>query len=67
MLTGGGGSLRVVLAPAGYGKTTMAHAAATAAGLEGRPVLAVATTAKAVAELAEAGLESRTIAQLAST
>ena len=63
-LTGDGGSLRVVLAPAGYGKTAMAHAAATAAGLGGRPVLGVATTAKAVAGLAEAGLESRTIAQL---
>ena len=45
----------------------MAHAAATAAGLAGRPVLAVATTAKAVAGLAEAGLAARTIAQLAST
>ena len=52
------GLLRVVLAPAGYGKTAMAHAAATAAGLGGRPVLGVATTAKAVAGLAEAGLES---------
>ena len=62
---GGGGSVRVVLAPAGYGKTAMAHAAATAAGLGGRPVLGLATTAKAVAGLTEAGLESRTIAQLA--
>jgi hypothetical protein len=64
VLTGVGGSLRVVLAPAGYGKTAMAHAAAAAAGADGRPVVAVATTAKAVAELAEAGLAVRTIAQL---
>jgi hypothetical protein len=33
VLTGVGGSLRVVLAPAGYGKTAMAHAAAAAPGL----------------------------------
>ena len=53
-----------MLAPAGYGKTAMAHAAASAAGADGRPVVAVATTAKAVAELSEAGLAARTIAQL---
>jgi conjugative relaxase-like TrwC/TraI family protein len=64
VLTGKGGALRSVLAPAGYGKTAMAHAAATAAAADGRPVVAVATTAKAVAELAEAGLAARTIAQL---
>ena len=64
VLAGEGGSLRAVLAPAGYGKTTMLHAAAQAAGSEGRPVVAVATTAKAVAELAGAGLDARTIARL---
>jgi hypothetical protein len=64
VLTGEGGSLRTVLSPAGHGKTAMAHAAAAAAGLDGRRVVAVATTAKAVAELAEAGLAGRTIAQL---
>jgi conjugative relaxase-like TrwC/TraI family protein len=64
VLTGEGGALRTVLAPAGYGKTAMAHAAASAATADGRPVLAVATTAKAVAELTEAGLAARTIAQL---
>jgi hypothetical protein len=63
LLVGEGGALRSMLAPAGYGKTAMAHAAATAAGMDGRPVVAVATTAKAVAELAEAGLAARTIAQ----
>ncbi len=52
------------LSPAGYGKTTMLHAAAQAAAADGRPVVAVATTAKAVAELAGAGLDARTIARL---
>ena len=64
VLAGEGGSLRAVLAPAGYGKTTMLHTAAQAAAADGRPVLAVATTAKAVAELAGAGLDARTIARL---
>ena len=64
VLAGEGGGLRAVLAPAGYGKTTMLHAAAQAATGDGRPVVAVATTAKAVAELAGAGLDSRTIARL---
>ena len=45
-----------ILAPASHGKTAMVHAAAGAAVADGRPVVAVATTAKAVAELSEAGL-----------
>ena len=64
VLAGEGGSLRAVLSPAGYGKTTMLHTAAQAAGADGRPVVAVATTAKAVAELAGAGLDAKTIARL---
>ena len=64
VLAADGGSLRAVLAPAGYGKTTMLHAAARAAAADGRPVVAVATTAKAVAELSGAGLDARTIARL---
>jgi hypothetical protein len=64
VLTGPGGSLRAALAPAGYGKTTMLRSAAQAAASEGRPALAVATTAKAVAELAGAGLDAHTIARL---
>jgi conjugative relaxase-like TrwC/TraI family protein len=64
VLAGEGGSLRAVLAPAGYGKTTMLHTAARAAAADGRPVVAVATTAKAVAELAGAGLDAKTIARL---
>jgi conjugative relaxase-like TrwC/TraI family protein len=64
VVSGEGASLRCVLAPAGYGKTTMLHTAAQAATTEGRPVVAVASTAKAVAELAGAGLDARTIARL---
>ena len=63
-LTDEGAGMRCVLAPAGYGKTTMLYTAAKAATTEGRPVVAVATTAKAVAELAGAGLDARTIARL---
>ena len=63
VLCGSGGSVRTVLAPAGYGKTAMAHVAAGCATIEGRPVIAVATTAKAVAELDAAGLSARTIAR----
>ena len=64
VLSDKGAAMRCVLAPAGYGKTTMLHAAAQAATADGRPVVAVATTAKAVAELAGAGLDARTIARL---
>jgi conjugative relaxase-like TrwC/TraI family protein len=64
VLAGEGGSLRAVLSPAGYGKTTMLHTAARAVAGDGRPVLGLATTAKAVAELAGAGLDARTIARL---
>jgi conjugative relaxase-like TrwC/TraI family protein len=64
MLSDEGPGMRCVLAPAGYGKTTMLHTAAGAATADGRPVVAVATTAKAVAELAGAGLDARTIARL---
>jgi hypothetical protein len=64
VLAGEGGSLRAVLSPAGYGKTTMLHAAAMAAAADRRPVVVVSTTAKAVAELAGAGLDARTIARL---
>ena len=63
-LAGPGGAVRAVLSPAGFGKTTMLHTAARAAAAEGRAVVAVATTAKAVAELAGAGLDARTIARL---
>ncbi len=64
LLCGPGGSVRCVLAPAGFGKTAMVHAAAAVAAEAGRPVLGVATTGKAVAELEGAGLPSTTIAHL---
>jgi conjugative relaxase-like TrwC/TraI family protein len=63
VLCGPGGAVRAVLAPAGYGKTAMVHAAAMATVADGRPVVAVATTARAVAELAEAGVGASTIAR----
>jgi conjugative relaxase-like TrwC/TraI family protein len=63
VLCGAGASVRVVLAPAGYGKTAMIYAAAAAAIADGRRVVAVATTAKAVAELTDAGLPALTIAR----
>ncbi len=63
ILCGQGGAVRAVLAPAGHGKTAMVHAAACAAAADGRPVVAVATTAKAVAELADAGLPAVTVAR----
>jgi conjugative relaxase-like TrwC/TraI family protein len=63
VLCGHGASVRAVLAPAGHGKTAMVHAAARAALADGRAVVAVATTAKAVAELSETGLGATTIAR----
>ena len=64
VLCGPGGSVRCVLAPAGFGKTAMVHAAAAVVAQAGRPVVGVATTGKAVAELVGAGLPSTTIAHL---
>jgi conjugative relaxase-like TrwC/TraI family protein len=64
VLCGEGGALRCVLAPAGFGKTAMVATAARVAAGAGRPVMGVATTAKAVAELDGAGVRSMTIAAL---
>lgn len=58
-----GASLRVVLAPAGHGKTAMTAAAAAAAAADGHHVVVLATTNKAVAELRAAGLDASTIAR----
>lgn len=63
VLCGAGSSVRLLVAPAGYGKTTAVHAAATAARAAGRPIVALAPTHKAVAELRAAGLEAHTIAR----
>jgi conjugative relaxase-like TrwC/TraI family protein len=60
-----GPALRSLVAPAGFGKTTSVHAAASAAASLGLPVVAVATTNKAVAELRDAGIPAMTIARLA--
>jgi len=63
VLCDGGPSVRVLVAPAGFGKTTALHAAATAVVSTGRPVVAVAPTHKAVGELRAAGLDAQTIAR----
>jgi len=62
-LTGDGGALRVVLAAAGHGKTALTTAAADRARTAGRPVVALAATNKAAAELRAAGLDTSTIAR----
>ncbi|MGO9874558.1 MAG: ATP-dependent RecD-like DNA helicase [Acidimicrobiia bacterium] len=63
VLCDGGPSVRVLVAPAGFGKTTALHAAATAVASTGSPVVALAPTHKAVAELRAAGLDAQTIAR----
>ena len=63
VLCGAGPSVRLLVAPAGYGKTTAVHAAAVAARAAGRPVIALAPTHKAVAELRAVGLDAHTIAR----
>ncbi len=64
VLCGAGPCVRTLVAPAGYGKTTALHAAATAARSVGRHVVLVAPTHKAVAELRAAGLDAQTIARV---
>ncbi len=64
VVCGAGGGVRCVLAPAGFGKTAMVATGSRVAAGAGRPVLGVATTAKAVAELDGAGVDSMTIAAL---
>ncbi|MGH8859670.1 MAG: ATP-dependent DNA helicase, partial [Jatrophihabitantaceae bacterium] len=63
VLCGAGPSVRALVAPAGFGKTTTLHAAARASETAGRQVIALAPTHKAVAELRAAGLDATTIAQ----
>lgn len=62
-LAGPGAALRVVLAPAGHGKTALTTTAASIVRNEGRSVVALAATNKAVAELRAAGLDASTIAR----
>jgi conjugative relaxase-like TrwC/TraI family protein len=59
-----GPGVRVLRAPAGHGKTTAVHAAATASRCAGRPVIVVAPTHKAVSELRAAELDAHTVARL---
>jgi conjugative relaxase-like TrwC/TraI family protein len=63
MLCGPGGALRVLTAPAGFGKTTALHAAAAAQVAAGRRVVGLAATNRAVAELRDVGLEAMTLAR----
>jgi len=64
-LCGEGPALRVLMGPAGFGKTATVHAAASACVSAGRRVLGVATTNQAVYELAGVGIPATTIARLA--
>ncbi|MGH9137121.1 MAG: AAA family ATPase [Acidimicrobiales bacterium] len=63
LLCGPGAGSRVVLAPAGHGKTALTATAAETMTAVGRPVVALATTNTAVAELRAAGLDASTIAR----
>ena len=63
VLCGAGPSVRTLVAPAGYGKTTALHAAAAAQQAAGRHVVVLAPTHKATAELRDAGLDAQTIAR----
>ena len=63
LLCGPGAGVRVVLAPAGHGKTALTATAVDAMTAAGRPVVALATTNKAVAELRAVGLDASTIAR----
>ncbi len=65
VLAGPGPALRALVAPAGHGKTTTVVAAAEAALAAGRPVVALASTNQAVAELRRAGLTAATVARFA--
>ncbi|MGH9119129.1 MAG: MobF family relaxase [Acidimicrobiales bacterium] len=62
-LSGAGPAVRLLVAPAGFGKTATVAAAVSAETLAGRPVVAVAPTHRAVAELRAAGLDAQTIAR----
>jgi conjugative relaxase-like TrwC/TraI family protein len=60
-----GPAIRTVIAPAGFGKTTTVHAAATAATAAGHPVIGLAATNQAAGELRQAGIPAMTIARFA--
>ena len=58
-----GPALRLLAAPAGFGKTTAVHAAAVAQVTSGRRVLGLATTNQAAAELRDVGIDAVTLAR----
>ena len=62
-LCGTGPSVRALVAPAGFGKTTALHAAATGQLEADRHVMVLAPTHQAVGELRAAGLDAQTIAR----
>jgi hypothetical protein len=64
-LCGPGPALRVLMGPAGFGKTATVHAAASACVSAGRGVVGVATTNQATSELVAVGIPATTIARLA--
>jgi conjugative relaxase-like TrwC/TraI family protein len=64
-LCGAGPSLRALISPAGYGKTTTLATAVDAARRAGRPVLAVSTTNQAVDQLRHVGIPAITVARFA--
>ncbi|MEW6473974.1 MAG: AAA family ATPase [Actinomycetota bacterium] len=54
-----------LIAPAGFGKTTTVHAAATAASAAGHTIIGLAATNQAAGELRQAGIPATTIARFA--
>ncbi len=60
-----GPSIRSLIAPAGFGKTTTVHTAAVAANRDGHPVVGLAATNQAAGELRQAGVDAVTIARFA--
>ncbi|HUP86737.1 MAG TPA: MobF family relaxase [Acidimicrobiales bacterium] len=58
-----GAALRLLAAPAGFGKTTAVHAAAAAQVASGWRVLGLATTNQAASELRDVGLDAVTLAR----
>ena len=65
VLCGVGPAIRTVIAPAGFGKTTTVHSAATAVGAAGHSVVGLAATNQAASELRQAGIDAMTIARFA--
>jgi conjugative relaxase-like TrwC/TraI family protein len=63
VLCGNGAGARLVVAPAGFGKTTTLHAAVSAQHHAGRRTVVLAPTHKAVGELQAAGLDAQTVAR----